>query len=110
MGAQTNDGEVTSYTELIAGINAQREALGVRLVDFDELAGFPAGLAGKAFGMLQVKRLGPEKLFDAIRAAGLRIKLEPDPEQLEKMRIRIAENFNPRQGNQARSANHSSPV
>ncbi|SEE52359.1 hypothetical protein [Bradyrhizobium lablabi] len=98
---------VTSYTELIAGINAQREALGVRMSDFDDLAGFPAGLTGKAFGMLQVKRLGPEKLFDALRAAGLRLKLEPDPEQLEKMKQRIADNFNPRQANQARAC-HSS--
>jgi hypothetical protein len=102
--------EVTSYSELIAGINAQREALGVRLVDFDELAGFPAGLAGKVFGPSQVKRLGPEKMFDAMRAAGLRIRLEPDPEQIEKMKMRIAENFNPRQANQARPANYASPM
>lgn len=99
--------EITSYTELIAGINAQREALGVRMSDFDDLAGFPAGLTGKAFGMLQVKRLGPEKLFDAIRAAGLRIRLEEDPEQAEKMRTRIATNYNPSQQNQAR-AGHAS--
>lgn len=102
--------DVTSYTELIAGINAQREALGVRMSDFDDLAGFPAGLTGKAFGMLQVKRLGPEKLFDAIRAAGLRIKLEVDPDQVEKMKQRISENYNPRQSNQARANNHASTI
>ena len=101
--------DVTSYTELIAGINAQREALGVRMSDFDDLAGFPAGLTGKAFGMLQVKRLGPEKLFDAIRAAGLRIKLEVDPDQVEKMKQRISEHYNPRQENQARNGHASSP-
>jgi hypothetical protein len=39
----------------------------------------------------------PEKLFDAIRAAGLRIRLEDDPEQTAKMARHIAENFNPRQ-------------
>lgn len=102
--------EVTSYTELIASIRAQLGELGIRYEDFDELAGFAAGLSGKVFGPAQVKRLGPEKLFDAMRAAGLRIRLEADPEQLEKMRIRIAENYNPRQANQARMANNASAI
>lgn len=97
--------QVTSYTELIASIQAQVAALGVRLVDFDDLAGFPAGLSGKVFGMLQVKRLGPEKLFDAMRAAGLRISIEIDMEQQAKMKARIADNYNPRQANQARPSN-----
>jgi hypothetical protein len=57
----------TSYTELIGGIQARIAALGIRQLDFDKLADFPAGLTGKAFGAAQVKRLGPEKLFDAIR-------------------------------------------
>jgi len=93
---------VTSYTELMAGIQAQVEGLGLRLADFDDLAGFPAGLSGKVFGMLQVKRLGPEKMFDALRAAGLRLRIEIDPEQQAKMQTRISENYNPRQANQAR--------
>jgi len=101
---------VTTYTELIAGIQAQVEALGVRQSDFDELAGFAPGLSGKVFGMLQVKRLGPEKLFDALRAAGLRMRIEVDPEQLEKMKARIANNFNPRQANQARNGHASTPL
>jgi hypothetical protein len=103
------DEPVTSYTELITGIRTQLGALNIRYEDFDELAGFAAGLSGKVFGPSQVKRLGPEKLFDAMRAAGLRIRLEADPEQLEKMRNRIAENYNPRQANQARPNNHSHP-
>lgn len=102
--------EVTSYTELMAGIQARLGELGIRQVDFDKLAGFPEGLAGKVFGPSQVKRLGPEKLFDAIRAAGLRLRLEPDPEQLEKMQKQIAENCLPRQENQARNGNHASTI
>jgi len=92
----------TSYTELMQGIQAQVGNLGLKLTDFDDLAGFPAGLSGKVFGMLQVKRLGPEKMFDALRAAGLRIRLEVDPEQEAKMRARIADNYNQRQANQSR--------
>jgi hypothetical protein len=102
--------EVTSYTELITGIQARLGELGIRQVDFDKLAGFPEGLTGKAFGPSQVKRLGPEKLFDALRAAGLRLRLEADPEQLEKMRQQIEENCQPRQSNQARPNNQASPV
>jgi hypothetical protein len=94
---------VTTYTELMAAIQAQVGALSLKLTDFDDLAGFPAGLSGKVFGMLQVKRLGPEKLFDALRAAGLRLRVEVDPEQLAKMQTRIAENYNPRQARQARN-------
>ena len=101
---------VTSYTELIGGIQARLGELGIRQVDFDKLAGFPEGLTGKAFGPSQVKRLGPEKLFDAIRAAGLKLRLEADPEQLERMQKQIAENCQPRQANQARMSNHASPV
>jgi len=101
--------EVTSYTELIVGIQQRIGELGIRQVDFDVLAGFAPGMTGKAFGPSQVKRLGPEKLFDAIRAAGLRLRLEADLEQLEKMRKQIAEHCQPRQGNQARMGNRSHP-
>ncbi len=104
------DVAVTSYTELMAGIQAQVGALGLKLSDFDDLAGFPAGLSGKVFGLLQVKRLGPEKMFDALRAAGLRLRLEVDPDQEAKMRTRISENYNPRQANQARNGHASSPL
>lgn len=102
--------KVTSYTELIAGIRAKVERLNVRQADFDELAGFAPGLSGKVFGMLQVRTLRLEKLFDALRAAGLRIRLEDDPEQDAKMQIRIANNFNPRQANQARNGHSASPA
>lgn len=100
--------EVTTYTELMASIQAQVGALGLRLVDFDHLAGFPAGLSGKVFGMLQVKRLGPEKMFDALRAAGLRLRVEVDPEQQARMQARISENYNPRQARQARNGHAAS--
>jgi hypothetical protein len=102
--------EVTSYTELIGGIAARLGELGIRYEDFDDLAGFAPGLSGKVFGPAQVKRLGPEKLFDAIRAASLRLRVEADPEQLEKMRKQMAEKCQPRQANQARAGNHASPV
>lgn len=98
----------TSYTELMNGIQAQVELLGLKLTDFDDLAGFPSGLSGKVFGMLQVKRLGPEKVFDALRAAGLRMRLEIDPEQHAKMKSRISENYNPRNMKQARNGHSAS--
>lgn len=96
--------QVTTYTELIRGIQVQVHAMQLRQEDFEVLAGFPVGLAGKVFGPLQVKRLGPEKLFDALRTAGLRLRLEIDPEQLahmmKEMKKRLIE---PRQANQARA-------
>jgi hypothetical protein len=98
---------VTTYTELIGAIQARLSELGIRQVDFDKLAGFPEGLTGKAFGPSQVKRLGPEKLFDALVAASLKLKVEPDPEQLERMRKQMAEKCKPRQSNQARMNNRS---
>jgi hypothetical protein len=98
---------ITCYTELIQRLRDRVGQLEVRYLDFDKLAGFAEGLTGKVFGPSQVKRLGPEKMFDAIRAAGLRLRIEEDPEQLEKMRKQIAENCQPRQGNQARMGNRS---
>lgn len=97
-----SDLEVTSYTDLMNGIQARVCDLGIRQVDFDKLACWADGLSGKVFGPAQVKRLGIEKVFDALRAAALRLKLEPDPEQLERLRTQIAENCQPRQANQAR--------
>jgi hypothetical protein len=106
-GATIISEAVTTYTELVGGIQQRLGELGIRQVDFDKLAGFAEGLTGKAFGPSQVKRLGPEKLFDAIRAAGLKLRLEADPEQLERMSKQIAENCQPRQAKQARMGNRS---
>lgn len=101
---------ITSYTELVEGIRDRVGVLGMRYQDFDDLAGFPAGLSGKVFGPMQVKRLGIEKLFDALRGAGLRLTIEEDPEQTARMRARIAEHYNPRQASQARQSNHASTI
>lgn len=98
---------VTCYAEMMQGLRERVSQLGVRYIDFDVLAGFPLGLSGKVFGPAEAKRLGPEKMFDALRAAGLRIKLEEDPEQTARMAQRISENFLPRQANQARTNNRN---
>ncbi len=104
------DEPITSYTEALGFI---RERLGtvlkIRYEDFDHLCDFSPGMAGKVFGPSMVKRLGIEKFFDAIRGAGLRIRFEEDPEQTARMLERIAENYNPRQENQARPNNHALP-
>lgn len=100
--------EVTSYTELIRGIDEGRIEMGVRHLDFEVLCSMTQGHWGKAAGMLQVKRLGIEKIFDALRASGLRMKLEVDPEQRAKMMVRVAKKFNPMSANQARPRHSSS--
>jgi hypothetical protein len=72
--------EITTYTELIESVRQRVGELGIRYVDFDKLAGFAEGLTGKAFGPSHVKRLGIEKVFDALRAASLKLRVEHDPE------------------------------
>lgn len=94
--------QVTSYTELIASIDAARIEMGLRHLDFEELIGVTQGHWGKATGMLQVKRLGIEKIFDALRGAGLLIFVKVDQDQRAKMLARSSERFNPMQANQAR--------
>jgi hypothetical protein len=98
---------VTCYSEMIRAIRARVGQLGVRYLDFDKLAGWAEGMSGKAFGAAEAKRLGPEKMFDALRAAGLRLRIEVDPEQTRDMQIRIANQFKPRQSKQARMGNRS---
>jgi hypothetical protein len=99
---------VTTYTEAIGPIRERVGAvLKIRYGDFDSLCSFPDGLSGKVFGPAQVKRLGIEKFFDAVRGVGLRIRFEEDPEQTARMLERIAENYLPRQSHQARPNNHS---
>jgi hypothetical protein len=103
--------EVVTYTELMTGIRQKLATLGIRYLDFDVLAGFAPGLTGKALGACQAKRLGPEKIFDALRAAGLRLRLEEDPEQTAKMTARIAQRFRPRDEKNVRinNRNHARP-
>lgn len=101
--------EVTSYTELIRGIDAQRQVLNLRQLDFEKLAGFAPGLWGKVSGLLQVKQIRIEKTFDALRAAGLRLRIEIDPEQLARMQARIEKKLmHPSQSNQARHGHSAS--
>jgi hypothetical protein len=99
---------VTSYSEALGLI---RERVGtvlkIRYQDFDSHCDFAEGLSGKVFGASQVKRLGIEKFFDAIRGVGLRIRFEEDPEQTARMLERVARNYEPRQANQARPNNTS---
>ena len=98
--------DVTCYSEALGPIRERIGAvLKITYANFDKLADFPEGLTGKTLGQAQVKRLGIEKFFDAIRSAGLRIRLEEDPKQTAKMLQRIAENYPPRQDNQARLGN-----
>lgn len=102
---------VTGYIEVLEPIRERIGAvLNLRYEDFDEHCGFPQGLTGKCLGPLHVKRFGIEKFFDAIRGVGLRIRLEEDPEQTAKMVKRAAEKYIPRQANQARMNNSSSPI
>lgn len=102
--------EVTSYTELIEAIKARIAELGIKYENFDDLAWFAPGLSGKVFGPSQVKRLGSEKLFDALRAASLKITVTADPLQFEKMRKEMDKHVQPRSGNQARYGNHASTI
>jgi hypothetical protein len=99
---------VTTYTEAIGLI---RERVGtvlkIRYQDFDSHCDFAEGLSGKVFGAAQVKKLGIQKFFDAVRGVGLRIRFEEDPEQLGRMLERVARNYEPRQANQARPSNTS---
>jgi hypothetical protein len=99
--------EATSCSELINAIRDRVGQLGIRYEDFDSLADFPDGLTGKVLGPAQAKRLGPEKMFDALRAASLKIRVEPDEQQLAKMQKQMAENCQPRQANQARMNNRN---
>jgi hypothetical protein len=100
--------DITSYNEALPHIRDRvGSVLKIRYEDFDSLCGFASGLSGKVFGAAQIKRFGIEKFFDALRGAGLRIRLEEDPEQTAKMLARIADNYHPRQANQARQNNTS---
>lgn len=98
---------ITTYSELITAIDARRRAKQVRQLDFDELAGWALGLSGKVFAPIPTKKIGLEKCFDALRAVGLRIRIEVDPEQDRKMNERIAEKFLPMNVGQARFGNTS---
>lgn len=100
---------ITSYSELIRGIDAARVDMGVRQLDFEVLCSMTQGHWGKVAGPSQVKRLGIEKAFDALRATGLRMRLEVDPDQRAKMAARVAENFLPMHKHQARPSNYAQP-
>jgi hypothetical protein len=108
MSAEPDSPIVTCYGEALPPIRDRvGNVLKIKYQDFDQLAGFADGLSGKVFGASQVKRLGIDKFFDALRAAGLRIRYEEDPEQTAKMLERVARNFEPRDDNNVRMGNRS---
>jgi hypothetical protein len=103
--------EVTTYTEMIAAIDAARQRRGWRHLDFEKLVDMAEGSWAKVAGPVQMRRLGPEKFFDAMRAAGLKIIAEDDPEQIERMNRQVAKKLiHPGQLNQARNGNHASAI
>jgi hypothetical protein len=109
MSAEPDSPIVTCYREALPPIRDSVGAvLKIAYADFDQLAGWSDGMAGKIFGASQVRRLGIQKFFDALRAAGLRIRYEEDPEQTAKMLELVAKkDYEPRNDRQARMNNRS---
>lgn len=104
------EGLATHYVHMIPLLRERLAHIGIRYEDFDTHCEFPDGFTGKCLGPAMIRRLGIYQLFDALAGAGLRVRVEEDPEQTAKMRQRIAENYVPRQANQARPANHASTI
>jgi hypothetical protein len=111
MTATQGEHLITTYTEMIAAIDAARQRRGWRHLDFEKLVDMAEGSWAKVAGPVQMRRLGPEKFFDAMRAAGLKIIAEDDPEQIERMNRQVAKKLiHPGQLNQARNGNHASAI
>ena len=79
---------IRSYDDLHATLRARADALEISRQAIDELAGLPAGYAGKLLGGGQVKKFGGLSLELMLQTLGLRLVVVEDPEALGRLQGR----------------------
>ena len=82
----TDTAAIDCEREFLAALRARREALGVSFETLEALAGMPSGYASKL--LTGARPMGALTLWLVLGALGLRIRLEEDPEALERNRRR----------------------
>jgi hypothetical protein len=95
--------EVTDYGDLVAAVRARLAEVGISGATLDELAGVPARYSQKIIGPRPSKTFGPASLGSIPGALGLRLVIEPDPEQERRM----AHRWTPRQTSPAHPVHHA---
>jgi hypothetical protein len=77
---------ISCEREFLQVLRARREALGVGYETLEALCDLPSGYAGKL--LLGVRPVGALTLWLLLQSLGLRIRVEEDPEALERNRRR----------------------
>jgi hypothetical protein len=91
-------GEIRTYRALVDALRARRLDLDISFALLDELAGLHSGysskvLAAEGSSSVHPKFLGRVSLAAILGALGLRLRLEEDPEALERIRPRLVPRY-----------------
>ena len=76
---------VENYDQLVQVLRARIAELGIVFDTVDSIAGLPSRYAAKLLSNEPIKHLGAVSLFPVLAALGLRIRLEPDDQAIEKL-------------------------
>ena len=76
---------VADHNQLLAAIRRRVEELELSYEVVEHLAGLQSGYLAKIIGNPPIKRASPFTSFLILQALGLRVKLEKDPELIEKL-------------------------
>jgi hypothetical protein len=79
---------VRNHVELADGLAAAKNFRGLSNEELEELTGLAAGAVDKLLGPSRVKGFGKNSLAWMLAALGLRLRIEPDPEQEQLMASR----------------------
>jgi hypothetical protein len=85
--AQTQFPEIVvrDYGSLVDALRAAKEYREISHETLEQIAGLCGGFVDKLLGVNQDKKIGPLTLGLLLAALGVRLRLEPDPEQAQRM-------------------------
>jgi hypothetical protein len=76
---------IRSYDDLHKALRARADELNLSRLELDRLAGITSGYASKLLAPVPLKRLSPYTFTLMVGALGIRLRVEEDPEALERI-------------------------
>jgi hypothetical protein len=82
------DAPIGDYRGLVEALRDHIDRIGITFTSIDAISGLPPNYAGKLLCAPPVKFMSVLTLFTVLQTVGLRLRLELDPEQLERLQRR----------------------
>jgi hypothetical protein len=76
---------IRDYQSLVAALRAVQRFIGISNACLEEISGLPSAAADKYLGPSQTKRIGPNTLGLLLGGLGIRLRVEIDLEQTQRL-------------------------